>query len=349
MQLTNTLTSTTPSPKVIKRTDQIKFLTMLGQLLDQGFSMKESLVFLHIVLGKKNPWIADVTSHLEAGHRLDEALKDQQFPAWICSQLYFAHHHGHLAESLIQCGKQMQIELDRQKELGSLLTYPIFLIMFMVGMLMALRFILLPQFQSMVPQDQKLAQAAVQFIYYSPHLILGCLGLSLGLTLYVRHYQKKHSAMDLARLLSRIPILSPYVKIFYTYRFTKEWSALLESGLSMQELVGIMTQKETTALMQDIGTYLQAGLIQGQALDQIMGQFSFFKAEYADVILHGQKIGALADSLAVYAEQCLSELDTAVKKVFALVQPVLFVLIAALLVVIYGSMLLPMFSFMDTL
>lgn len=349
MQLAKKLTSSTIFPKTVNPYIQIKFLRMLGQLLEEGFSMKEALNFLVIVLGKKEAWIQEVSHKIESGRSLDGAIRDYQFPDWICSQLYFAHHHGRLAHTLIQCGNQLDGEQKRKKEMMGLLSYPVFLIFFMLGMLMALRFILLPQFQAMVPQDDRLAQAGINFIYYSPYLILFIFLLAIASVIAMKIYEKKTSATAMATLLSQIPLLSPFVKKFYTYRFTNEWAALLKSGLSMQELVSIMTQKETTPLMQEIGQALEKGLLQGRGIHQIMANFPFFLEEYTNVIQHGQKIGALAESLGVYAKECLTELDRSIKKVFAMIQPVLFLFIAALLVVIYGSMLLPMFSFMDSL
>ncbi|MDO5456963.1 MAG: competence type IV pilus assembly protein ComGB [Atopococcus tabaci] len=336
-------------PKQIPITLQIKFLSMLGQLLAEGFSMKDALGFLEILLKDEGAWIKEVSLCLAEGRGLDAALKALDFPDWITSQIYFAHQQGKIAEALQSCGQQLQSERDREKDLQSLLSYPIFLIFFMVGMLFAMRLFLLPQMKSMVDAEAGLAQLAILFIQYSPHLIILSALLLLSSICFLKIYQKRQSVLKTADLLTSFPIIGSLFIQFYSYRFAKEWSSLLNSGLSMQTIVSIMQEDQTTLMMQEIGQILEVGLLEGKTLSEIIKQFSFFNDEFSAIVMHGQKIGSLADSLDLYAQQCLAQLNERVQKLFRYIQPVLFIIIALLIVIIYGSMLLPMFSFMDQL
>lgn len=335
--------------KRISTDTQIKFLTMLGQLLDEGFSMKDGLDFLEILLNDEGDWIEEVSQDLAAGTRLDVALKKQDFPDWITSQIYFAHQQGKVAESLSSCGQQLVNERNRKKELKSLLSYPAFLIIFMVGMLFAMRSFLLPQMQSMVNTEDSLAHLAILFIRFSPHLIIVSGLLLLSFIVFIKIYQKRQSVIQSASLLTSFPMLGEIFKHFYSYRFAMEWSSLLNSGLSMQSIVSIMQEEQTTSMMQEMGRLLENGLLQGRSIAEIIEELSFFNSEFSAVIMHGQKIGNLAESLSVYADQCLGYLNERIEKIFQYIQPVLFIIIALLIVIIYGSMLFPMFSFMDQL
>lgn len=343
------LLTTSLFQKQIPITLQIKFLSMLGQLLAEGFSMKDALIFLEILLKDEGQWIEEISFHLAEGGSLDAALKSLDFPDWITSQIYFAHQQGKIAEALQSCGQQLQNEQDRKKELRSLLSYPIFLIFFMIGMLFAMRLFLLPQMKSMIDAEEGLAQLAVLFIQYSPHLIILSALFFLVLVLFLKIYQRQQSVIKSADLLTSFPIVGNLFTQFYSYRFAKEWSSLLNSGLSMQSIVSIMQEEQTTLMMQEIGQLLEAGLLEGRTLSEIINQLHFFNDEFAAIVMHGQKIGNLSDSLNVYAQQCLAQLNEMIQKLFRYIQPVLFIIIALLIVIIYGSMLFPMFSFMDQL
>lgn len=311
--------------------------------------MKDGLSFLEILLTGEGDWIKEVSYDLAEGTRLDVALKKQDFPDWITSQIYFAYQQGKVADSLSSCGEQLESERKRKKELKSLLSYPAFLMIFMIGMLVAMRLFLLPQMQSMVNTEDSLAHLAVLFIRFSPHLIIANGFLLLSFIVFIKIYQQQQSVIRTASLLTSFPMLGELFRQFYSYRFAREWSSLLNSGLSMQSIVSIMQEEQTTSMMQEMGWLLEKGLLQGRSIPEIVQELSFFNDEFPAVIRHGQKIGNLADSLSVYADQCLGHLNERIQNIFQYIQPILFILIALLIVIIYGSMLFPMFSFMNQL
>lgn len=311
--------------------------------------MQEALPFLAIILDKKNTWVPLIIRDLSRGKRLDEALRNLAFPDFIQSQIYFAHQQGNLAEALLKTADQLQAEEDRKKEFKSLLTYPSFLLLMMMGMLLAMHFFLLPQMKSMLSEVDQVTHLALNFIEYGPLLMaMFIILLFLGVA-YIRHYQKSKSAFAGASLLVRLPFVGSFFRHFYTYRFAQEWAGLLSSGLSMRRIVTIMQQEESSQLLKEMGHELEVGLLNGKRLDVILQDLPFFDDELSLVVMHAQKIGNMADSLDVYASQTLAMLNEKVKKAFQYIQPFLFLVIAALIVVIYGSMLMPMFSFMDQL
>ena len=78
------------------------------------------------------------------GHALGNSfhleLEKLGFPTKVCAQIYFASHYGNYGQTIMRCGDQLLKELEHKKKLKSLLTYPLLLILFLLGMLLMMRF-----------------------------------------------------------------------------------------------------------------------------------------------------------------------------------------------------------------
>ncbi|MDZ7834862.1 MAG: type II secretion system F family protein [Alkalibacterium sp.] len=105
-----------------------------------------------------------------------DALKAAGFPDVICAQLYFSLYHGHLAETTLQAGNQLLKQADRKRKLMTLLQYPLVLLFFVMMMLLAMRFILLPHMSDMTSMQTTELDLGTRFIldavYHAPLILL---------------------------------------------------------------------------------------------------------------------------------------------------------------------------------
>lgn len=341
-------TTITPFLKRRQTREQAKFLQKLGELLAEGFAMKDSLQFLQIITPKQANWIEEVQKGMENGGRLDEELKEAGFPEQITSQLFLAHIHGGFAETLISCGKQLAEQLKKRQELAALLQYPMLLVLFLIGMLLSMRFILMPHMESMMGSSENgtdgISNAAVSFVYHSPYWLLFFSLMILVLVAFFHFFMKRKSALQKATFFSKLPLVGRFVRLYYTYQFGQEWSLLFKSGLTMQEIVGLMQEKGASRLMKETGNQMERTLRQGYSFKTALEQFQFILTEMGFIILHGESTGNLGAELAIYAKDCLNELNRQTQKYFQYIQPILFLVIALMVVSIYAALLLPMFS-----
>lgn len=324
---------------------QVKFMKMLSELLDEGFSMKDALDFLTLILDPKKKWIPFIKQRLETGERLDQGMDEAGFPKWVTSQIFLSQEHGLLAASLLSASDQLDNERKKKKELLSLLHYPLFLSIFLVGMLLAVRFILLPNFSSY--QEGSSSHIAILFVYYFPHLFLVFLTLLLFLVWRFRKYQSAHSAMEAASKLAYFPFISTLFQDFYTYRFTLEWSAMMKSGLQMQEITQIMQYPEVSPLVQEIGKRLDTHYQEGKSTSEIIAPLSFLSSQLTYMIQHGESTGNLAKELEIFSKTTFENLNQKLDNIFKWIQPLLFIFIGFIIVNIYAAMLIPMFDMME--
>src|SRR5690554_626110 len=83
-------------------------LSRLGQLLEDGFSLREALSFLETIADKKaKPIIQEIIRETGLGIEFSTVLKQAGFPESTCSQVYFSLYHGQFAQSLYTAGNHL--------------------------------------------------------------------------------------------------------------------------------------------------------------------------------------------------------------------------------------------------
>lgn len=117
---------------------------------------------------------------------------------------------------------------------------------------------------------------------------------------------RKTSKIKVARVLSRLPFLGNFVKIYLTAYYAREWGSLIGQGLELGQIVTIM-QEQPSALFQEIGRDLAQALTRGQGFcDQVL-TYPFFRRELSLIIEYGQVKSKLGAELSLYADECWEE------------------------------------------
>ena len=325
------------------------FLKRIGSLLEEGYSIKDALVFLEkIEKGHSHQWVLEVQKGMLLGHSFHEELEKLHFPTKICAQIYFASHYGNYGQTITRCGEQLLLELEKKKKLRSLLTYPVLLFLFLFGMLLMMRFVILPHmevlFSSFESNAQINANAVVQFIYYSPQIIGGTLGL-LGLGIIIgRNQLKKRTVIEGITFFIKRPGLKRYLKDYWTAFFFHEWSYLLKNGCSFQEIVSIMQKENASNLLKETGGILKEKMEEGWNLHESLAALPFFNEEGLMVVQHGENLGKMSTEMMLYASYCENELNDNIEKLMEKLQPIIFSFIALMIITIYAALMLPIFT-----
>lgn len=349
--LAKTITKNFKSLKQPKRMIQASFLVKLAALVTEGFALKEALQFLAAIMPKETYWIETLLKDLERGKPIDQSLRTIGFSERITSQVYLSLVHGQFADTLGMSGHYLAEKSRQEKQLLKLLQYPILLLSFMTGVILIIRMILLPNLILLGIGERRnqtvISFMAISFIEYFPYLvgiffIIGALTFLSG-----RFYLRKRTPLKKAEILSSVPYFGKMLKLYYTQYFSYEWSQLFKSGLQLNEIISLMQQKSTTQLMQETAYYLEQSLLEGNHLAESMKELTFFNPEFSLIVLHGEATGHLASELALFSEDCRQRLSEKIEKVFSYIQPLMFLLIAFIILCVYLALLLPMYSLFE--
>lgn len=342
---TNILSREKPGEKGI-------FLKRMGLLLEEGYAIKDALSFLsRIEKGLTKSWIASIQSGLLKGSSFHEELERLGFSSKVCAQIYLASQFGNYGRAITQTGDQLLASLEKQKKLKSLTAYPLILTFFLIGMLLLMRFLILPQMESLFTNtgsgEDLYSNKLVMMVYYSPQILIGSLLLFLLIFFVSKKVLEKKPMLEKVQLFMKIPFVKVYLTDYYTQFFFFEWGNLFQNGSSFQEIVTIMQGEDASRLLQETGEKLSKQMKLGKTVHESLEVLPFFHEEAIQVITHGENSGKLSTEMLVYASYCETQLNMRIEKLMGKIQPLIFIFIALMIISIYGALMLPIFSMME--
>lgn len=275
---------------------------------------------------------------LAQGRSFSEMMDNLGFSSSIVTQLSLAELHGNLHLSLGKIEEYLDNLAKVKKKLIEVATYPVILLAFLLLIMLGLRNYLLPQLDS--------SNIATLVISNLPQIFLG-LALTLGLvSLTGLIFYRKSKKIQVFSYLARIPFLGVFVQYYLTAYYAREWGNMISQGLELTQIFQMM-QEQGNPLFREIGFDLEQSLQDGNEFSKVVQNYPFFRRELGLIIEYGEIKSKLGSELEIYAEKTWESFFARVNRTMNLVQPLVFIFVALLIVLLYAAMLLPMYQNME--
>ncbi|MCM0627529.1 type II secretion system F family protein, partial [Lysinibacillus sp. OL1_EC] len=82
----------------------------------------------------------------------------------------------------------------------------------------------------------------------------------------------------------------------------------------------------------------------GKSFSESVEFFQLFTDGLLEVIRHGERRGQLPRELFIYSQFCMDTLENSGKRLLSVIQPAVFLFIGAFILVIYFSIMIPLFQ-----
>ncbi len=333
---------------------QAVFLTRLGELLQVGYHLAEALRFLQSQESdQRRKEMDQALQQLKAGYSLFEVLRHLGFHPQLLQFVYYAEFYGNLSRALKEGGQFWSKRMSDHQKMLKILMYPLLLFVFILLISSVMQSVLLPKFLSLYDSLNIPPSFFLTFLVSTSHSMnfLPYLAIGLCLLYFILKYSwfERMNYVDRKKWIQRIPIVNQYVRLFDTYYFTYHLSGLLASGLSINDCMHLLAKQNNQPFYQEIGELIYKALNGGRSLEHVFTHLSIFETYLCDVIANGQKHGKLDQELFQYSRIVLQRIEDKITSVIKIVQPLLFLLVGSIVIFIYLSVLLPMFSIMNGL
>ena len=254
-------------------------------------------------------------------------------------QLQVMTAHGDLAEALERSATLLGLMASQRKRLVQLLMYPLGLLVGMVGLLITLKFGVLPQLQQeIVAQSAPVGRWGHLYLEVG----LGCGGL-LG-SYGAWRWWRQQPRLKLAGWYLRWPVVGRIFRAYYAYYLSANLGQLLASGLSVKQMLTVLQQLPERALLHQLADTLAQQLQAGELPVGWLRRQPYIPSQLIVLLQKGQTRDQLARELAAYSQLRYRELVRLTEQGLALVQPILLTVVALLIVGAYLSLLLPMYA-----
>lgn len=322
---------------------QQKFLTRLCQLLQNGFSMADALHIMETLF--KPSAITPMINACAQGQSFATTLEVSHFETRIIYLIRCNEEAGALLQGLQKAADYSDFHLKNRSELSKKIRYPLFLFILMIIILAAIFTIFMPKIESFYESFQlSNKHSLLPFIIalISSTLILF---IVFGLFIFsILHLKQPRFQRKVKTLLFKIPLIRSLLQRIFSYYYSSQWLIFLNCGLSLKDSLTMMIQFETIPLIRLMIEDLQSQFESGQNLSDTLKKSPYFTPYFKLTTAHALMLGSLTKELAYYNESEFKGLTALLNSSFKVIQFVFLLLIGIIIILVYLSILQPVFD-----
>jgi len=240
-----------------------------------------------------------------------------------------------------------KIQLNRQ--IISLLTYPIFVISITIIVLIFMLKNVVPMFSKIFKQfGGELPNLTKKVIYFSNHLntYLMFFFITFVVMYIINSFFKnnKHYRHIVTGFLLRIPYIGSLIKKIYLERFSQMMSLLLSSKISLIESLEMIKNTISFYPIESSLNEIIKNIVSGQTLGESLSKFKIYDKSLVTMIKVSEEVNEVDKMFKEIEKKYRNEIDFRTKTIGVIIEPIIIVLIGIIVGVIMISMYLPMFD-----
>lgn len=328
------------------------FLERIGDLLKEGYTFAHCIQMLLPFHMKQYEEVQQkVKDVLQDGGGATQVLQLLGLEKQYLVSIELAELTGQLAENVQIVSQQLTFQQEMKSQLVKVLTYPVLLFVFLMGLFLAFRTFFLPNISTMVTsRAQNDTSTSVQwstFFLHMPDYIIILVAVLLSMIIaFIFYIKRKRVDLQLS-LLFKIPVLGHFWKLLLTRHFSRVLGNLLLAGFSLQHALDHLKKQEHQIQITYVAQVLQERVILGDSLADAVQLDGYFYPKFEHFIAHGEASGMLGRELILYCELLDKRLQATIRFLMTMIQPLLFIIIAACVIAAYLSILIPMYDVLD--
>ncbi len=325
----------------------------LATLSEAGLPLEEAL--LAVSQQSENPRaqtiLLGVRSRVMEGHSLADGLADfpHAFPALYRATVAAGEQSGHLDTVLERLAEFTENRQLLQQQVRNALIYPIALLVTSVAIISFMLAYVVPKvvyifenYDQQLPLLTRVMISASDFIRdYWAALIVGTVALVFGVR---RLLQEEGPKRKFHHLLLRLPIVSKLTRGINTARFTQTLSILAGSGVPILESLQIASQVIVNVPMREAVEEATLRIREGAMISRSLAASRLFPPMTTHLIASGEASGRLEDMLSRAAINQEREVDGLIATLLGIMQPLLVIIMAAIVLLIVLAILMPIFE-----
>ena len=338
--------------KILDNENKIYFIKRLYELIDHGYMLEDSLEFLLIQYEVSNDEIEKIKEKLSNGNKLSDILGYLGYSQLIVSKIKFAEDYGRIEDMLLEVETYLTIKKIQQEKVLKTLRYPLFLTLTLICLIMVFNTLVIPQFENIYTSSNIKMDLQtiilIKSLYYIPKFISIIFIFTIFGIAYIIYTIKYKPHLFLKTLLY-IPKVRNYSKLYFSYRFSMELSLFLMSGFSLKTALEVMVEENYDYYLTEFSKDILSELDNGIGFEEAVAKIKFFDKSMEKFLKHGKNNGLLDKELKLFSELMLDTFLTSLDRTLRKLQPILFGILAVVIVGLYMVILLPIFNMASSL
>jgi len=340
-------------PRRIKKSEIIYLTSQLAVMVDTGITLSDALG--GIAEQAENPSLTKVLEELkhavEGGESFSKALSlyPKHFDESYIALVSAAEETGTLAESLELIATYQRKSLDSRSKLRSALTYPAIMLVIAVAVTIFLLTFVMPKFAPLfnrkgmeLPKStQVMIAVSNAMIEYWYAWIAGAIA-SVVLFLVWRKTQSGRRSLDWLKI--HLPVLGTLFRKITISRSIRTLGTMVGSGVSVLDSLRHSAEVAGNDHYRQSWLRVLNQVTNGRQICEALNEEKLFPKTLVQMIGSGEDTGKLAPVLEKVSVHYDREVETSLKTVTSLLEPLMITVMGVVVGGIGLSLLMPIFS-----
>ena len=295
--------------------------------------------------------LGEVRGDIEAGTSLSGALsRHRTFPTLMVAMIRAGETGGFLDSALERTAANLEKELVLRGKIKSALTYPVLVLLFSGVMIAGVLIFIVPIFEKMFRQFGGALPLPTQVIVTASHTMAWSGPLVVGVVVVVVVVTKRALRINpglrlrFDRLKLRLPVFGPLLKKITVSRFARTLGTLLSVGVPVMQALEVVAATAGNAVVADATKDLQNAVREGRPMSTGLRKHAVFPQMVTQMVEVGEESGQISQMLDKVADFYDREVDSATEALTASIEPIMVVVMGAIVGGMVVCLYLPMFS-----
>lgn len=341
----------------IKPKDLVFMYMQLSNLINSGVTLLESLEVLEEQ--SSNPKLRKIVGELRkdvlSGFAMSEAMKKHPkvFSRLIISLIRAGETGGMLDTILEKIAGFTEKEHRLRGKIRSAIAYPLVMVLVAVSVVVFLLTYVFPRFVKIfqrvganLPLPTKIVIGVSNYLtQHHTMLIILCIGTFFAYRAFVKTATGEYLV---TRFKMVIPVFGDMIIKASITRFCRTLGTLLENGVPIITAMEIVEDTLDNVILSNIVRKCAKEVREGNPLASALGPFQLFPPMIIKMIQVGEKTGTLAKMLIKSSDFYENEVEMTIETLVSLLEPLLIVVMGAMVGFIALAMFLPIFDMTKT-
>jgi type IV pilus assembly protein PilC len=333
--------------------DILNFTNQISVMIKAGISLPDALESIGEQMEKKKfkVIILDLKERIESGQSFSQALGEHMdvFGSLYVNMVAAAEISGSMSSMLLRLAEYLDQEAQTRSQVLAAMIYPIIIAIMAIGTTFFLLMFVLPKFLTVFAGKEHLLPAPTKIIMLLSNFLRGYWFIVLpGMAgtccafWYFINTKVGRVWWDKAKL--KIPLLKTLCRCLYITRSLHTMGVLTAAGVPILDTIAITAQISGNVLYEKMWRSVHDAVRQGKKITESLEGFTLMPNSVVRMIRAGEDSGTLSDVLKDVAEFYSRELKTVIKMVTSMIEPIMIVVMGALVGFIASSIILPIFK-----
>lgn len=345
-----------PGSKKVKSKDLVIFTRQLSTMVSAGVPLTRSLATMTNQI--KSDYFREVltlvSKDVESGVALAEALEKhpKAFSSIYVNMVKAGEAGGILDEILKRLASQQEKDQAIRTKIKSAMTYPVILTVIMAVAFMALMLFVVPKIGGIIKdvggEDAELpiyTQAMLEFSDFIVQFWYIFIGLNVGGAIaFKKAISTPKGKYIWHTILLKIPIIKIVIIKVSIARFARIFASLMSSGVAVLDALSVTGAAMGNLVIEEELKKAAQEVKNGKQLSEPLSQSPVFPDIVSQMLAVGEETGQIDTILLKVADFYEEEVDAVVEGMSSIIEPIMIVVLGAMVGLIAASVMGPISS-----